>query len=194
VPLNILLLGIQGSGKGTQAKRIASEYDVPHVATGEILRAAVAEGTPLGKEVDEILQRGDLVPDETMIELIRDKLVESHDGFVLDGFPRTMAQADALDEMLAEIGRPLTIVFELQVPDDVARARIARRAAEEGRTDDTPDAIDNRIATYHSETEPIVSHYRAHGNLVGVHGTGTVGEVFAEIQAALEQASARAEA
>jgi adenylate kinase len=194
VPLNILLLGIQGSGKGTQAKRIASEYDIPHVATGEILRAAVAEGTPLGKEVDEILQRGDLVPDETMIELIRDKLVESDDGFVLDGFPRTMAQADALDEMLVEIGRPLTIVFELQVPDDVARARIAKRAAEEGRTDDTPEAIDNRIATYHRETEPIVSHYRAHGNLVGVHGTGTVGEVFAEIQAALEQASARAEA
>jgi len=129
-----------------------------------------------------------------MIELIREQLAGADDGFVLDGFPRTTTQADALDEMLAEIGRPLTIVFELQVPDDVARARIAKRAAEEGRTDDTPEAIDNRIATYHRETEPIVSHYRAHGNLVGIHGTGTVDEVFSEIQQALETASARAEA
>jgi adenylate kinase len=192
--LNVLLLGIQGSGKGTQAKRIAEEYDVPHVATGEILRKAVADGTPLGKRVEELLRRGDLVPDETMIALIRERLNDADAGFVLDGFPRTMAQADALDEMLAEIGRPLTIVFELQVPDDVARARIAKRAAEEGRTDDTPEAIDTRIATYHRETEPIVSHYRGHGNLIGVHGTGTVGEVFAEIQQALETASARAEA
>jgi adenylate kinase len=129
-----------------------------------------------------------------MIELIREQLAGADDGFVLDGFPRTTTQADALDEMLAEIGRPLTIVFELQVPDDVARARIAKRAAEEGRTDDTPEAIDNRIATYHRETEPIVSHYRAYGNLVGIHGTGTVDEVFSEIQQALETASARAEA
>jgi len=129
-----------------------------------------------------------------MIELIREQLAGADDGFVLDGFPRTTTQADALDEMLAEIGRPLTIVFELQVPDDVARARIAKRAAEEGRTDDTPEAIDNRIATYHRETAPIVSHYRAYGNLVGIHGTGTVDEVFSEIQQALETASARAEA
>jgi adenylate kinase len=144
--------------------------------------------------VQAILERGDLVPDETMIEMIREQLADASDGFVLDGFPRTMAQAEALDEMLAEIGRPLTIVFELQVPDDVARARLEKRAAEEGRTDDTPEAIDKRIDNYHRETEPIVTHYRAHGNLVGVHGTGTVDEVFAEIQQALETAAARSEA
>jgi adenylate kinase len=144
--------------------------------------------------VQAILERGALVPDETMIGMIRDQLAEAPDGFVLDGFPRTMAQAEALDEMLGEIGRPLTIVFELQVPDDVARARIAKRAAEEGRTDDTPEAIDKRIETYHRETEPIVSHYRAHGNLVGIHGTGTVDEVFAEVQQALETAAARSQA
>ena len=138
-----------------------------------------------------VLERGDLVPDETMIELIREELADAGEGFVLDGFPRTMAQAHALDDMLAEIGLPLTIVFELQVPDDVARERIANRAADEGRTDDTPEAIDTRIATYHRETEPIVTHYRAHGNLVGVHGTGTVDQVFAEIQRALETAAAR---
>ena len=188
---NTLLLGIQGSGKGTQAKRIAAEYGIPHVATGDILRAAIAEGTPLGRQVEGILARGDLVPDETMVELIREQLAGVNDGFVLDGFPRTMAQAEALNEMLADIGRPLDIVFELQVPDHVARERMAKRAVEEGRVDDTPEVIDNRIALYHRETEPITEYYRAHGNLVGINGTGTVDEVFAQIQEALEQAAVR---
>jgi adenylate kinase len=190
VPPNVLLLGIQGSGKGTQAKRIAAEYDSPHVATGDILRKAIEDGTPLGEEVKGILARGDLVTDATMIDLIREWLVDS-DGFVLDGFPRTMAQAEALDDMLAEIDRPLDVVFVLQVPDDVARDRLAKRALEEGRADDTPTAIDTRIATYHRETEPIVEHYRARGSLVPIPGTGTVDEVFRQIQDALEQVSAR---
>ncbi|MDF2754278.1 MAG: adenylate kinase [Gaiellaceae bacterium] len=188
--MNVLLLGIQGSGKGTQAKRIAAEYDSPHVATGDILRKAVEEKTQLGKQVEGILERGELVPDATMIELIRERLADS-DGFVLDGFPRTMAQAEALDDMLAEIGRPLDVVFVLQVPDDVARERLAKRALEEGRADDTPDAIDTRIATYHRETEPIVEHYRARGSLVPIPGTGTVEEVFRHVQDALEQVASR---
>jgi adenylate kinase len=188
--VNILLLGIQGSGKGTQAKRIAAEYDSPHVATGDILRKAIEDGTPLGKQVEDILARGDLVPDATMIELIRERLTDS-DGFVLDGFPRTMAQAEALDDMLAEINRPLDVVFVLQVPDDVARERLAKRGLEEGRADDTPAAIDTRIATYHRETEPIVEHYRARGSLVPIPGTGTVEEVFRQVQDALEQVASR---
>ncbi|MBA3383049.1 MAG: adenylate kinase [Actinobacteria bacterium] len=188
--MNILLLGIQGSGKGTQAKRIAAEYDSPHVATGEILRKAIEEGTPLGKQVVDILARGELVPDATMIELIRERLTDS-DGFVLDGFPRTMGQAEALDDMLAEITRPLDVVFVLQVPDDVARERLAKRGLEEGRADDTPTAIDTRIATYHRETEPIVEHYRARGSLVPIPGTGTVEEVFRQVQDALEQVASR---
>jgi adenylate kinase len=194
--LNVLLLGIQGSGKGTQAKRIASEYGIPHIATGDMLREAVAAGSTLGKQVEETLARGDLVPDETVIELIRERLSQpdAASGFVLDGFPRTMAQSDALDEMLAEIGRPLSVVFELQVPDDVARERMLKRAREEGRSDDTPEAIDRRIQLYHDETEPIVQHYRLLGNLVGIHGTGTMGQVFKEIQDALEQADSREEA
>jgi adenylate kinase len=126
-----------------------------------------------------------------MIELIRGQLDGANDGFVLDGFPRTMAQADALHDMLAEIGRPLDVVFELQVPDEEARARMAKRAVEEGRADDTPEVIDNRIALYHRETEPITEYFRAHGNLVGINGTGTVDEVFARIQEALEQAAVR---
>ena len=190
VPPNVLLLGIQGSGKGTQAKRIASEYDSPHVATGDILRKAIEDGTPLGKQVEDILARGELVPDATMIDLIRERLTDT-EGFVLDGFPRTMAQAEALDDMLAEINRPLDVVFVLQVPDDVARERLAKRALAEGRADDTPAAIDTRIATYHRETEPIVEHYRTRGSLVGIPGTGTVEEVFRQIQDALEQVAVR---
>ena len=151
----------------------------------------MARQTQLGKQVEEILARGDLVPDRTMIDLIRAQLAEADGGFVLDGFPRTMAQAEALDEMLAEIGRPLDVVFELQVPDEVARERMAKRALEEGRIDDTPEVIDNRIALYHRETEPITEHYRVRGNLVGVPGTGSVDEVFAQIQRALEQAAER---
>jgi adenylate kinase len=186
-----LLLGVQGSGKGTQAKRIAAEYGIPHVATGDILRKAIADGTPLGRQVEGILARGDLVPDETVVELIREQLAGANDGFVLDGFPRTMAQAEELNEMLIEIGRPLDIVFELQVSDEVARERMAKRAVEEGRADDTPEVIDNRIALYHRETEPITEYYRASGNLVGIDGTGTVDQVFAQIQEALEQAAVR---
>jgi adenylate kinase len=194
--LNVLLLGIQGSGKGTQAKRIASEYGIPHIATGDMLREAVAAGTTLGKQVEDTLGRGDLVPDETVIELIRERLSQpdAASGFVLDGFPRTMAQSDALDEILAEIGRPLSVVFELQVPDDVARERMLKRAREEGRSDDTPEVIDRRLQLYHEETEPIVQHYRLLGNLVGIHGTGTMDQVFKEIQDTLEQADSREEA
>jgi len=191
VPLDVLLLGVQGSGKGTQAKRLAAEYDIAHLSTGDMLRKAIAQGTELGLRVKPILEAGDLVSDDLMIELIRERLqaTDTADGFILDGFPRTMAQADALDEMLSEIDRPLTIVLELQVPDDVAVERLRKRAAEEGRSDDTPEAIANRIDLYHRETKPLVSHYRLAGNLVGIHGDRPENEVFAEIQHAVDQAS-----
>jgi adenylate kinase len=190
VPLDVLLLGVQGSGKGTQAKRLASEYDIAHLSTGDMLRKAIADGTDLGRRVKPILEAGDLVPDDLMIELIRGRIQspETADGFILDGFPRTMAQADALDAMLSEIDRPLSVVLELQVPDDVAIERLRKRAAEEGRSDDTPEAIANRIDLYHRETKPLVSHYRLAGNLVGIHGDRSENEVFAEIQDAVDQA------
>jgi adenylate kinase len=190
VPLDVLLLGVQGSGKGTQAKRIASEYGLAHIATGDILRRAMADGSELGRRVRPIYDRGELVPDDLMIELIKERLQaeDTRDGFILDGFPRTMPQAEALDSMLSEIDRPLSVVFELQVPDEVAIDRLTRRAGEEGRPDDTPDAIAKRIDLYHRETEPLVSHYRLAGNLVGIHGDRPENEVFAEIQQALDQA------
>jgi adenylate kinase len=190
VPLDVLLLGVQGSGKGTQAKRLASEYGLAHIATGDMLRAAMAAGTPLGQRVKPIYDAGELVPDDLMIELIRERLQspDAANGFILDGFPRTMAQADALDSMLAEIDRPLAVVFELQVPDEVAIERLRKRAAEEGRTDDMPEAIAKRIALYYEQTKPLVSHYRLAGNLVGIHGDRSENEVFSEIQQAVEQA------
>ena len=190
MPLDVLLLGVQGSGKGTQAKRIASDYGLAHIATGDILRAAMANGTPLGLRVRPIYDAGELVPDDLMIQLIRERLQapDTENGFILDGFPRTMAQADALDSMLSEIDRPLSVVFELQVPVDVAIERLTKRAVEEGRRDDTPDAIAKRIELYHQETAPLVSHYRLAGNLVGIHGDRPETEVFSEIQEALDQA------
>jgi adenylate kinase len=187
------LLGPQGSGKGTQAKRIATEYGIPHIATGDILREAIAEGTALGQRVKPILESGQLVPDELMIELIRERLEQddADGGFVLDGFPRTMAQADALDAMLDEIGKVLSIVFEFQLSDDEARERLLRRAELEGRADDTPEVIEQRLALYHDQTEPLVGHYRLRGNLVGIHAGRSIDEVFAEVQEALEQVAAR---
>ena len=191
--MKILLLGPQGSGKGTQAKRISAEYGIPHIATGDMLRVAIAAGTTLGQQVKPILERGELVPDELMIELIRERLEEpdAADGFVLDGFPRTMPQAEALDAMLREIGRELTVVFALQVSDEICIERLLRRAREEQRPDDTPEAIRTRLELYHRETEPLIEHYRTLGVLVPIHADGTPNEVFAEIQAALEQVAVR---
>jgi adenylate kinase len=197
VSLNVLLLGVQGAGKGTQAKRIAAEYGLAYIGTGDILRAAIAAETELGLLVKPIYERGELVPDELMVGLIRARLddPDADEGFVLDGFPRTAAQADALDDMLGEIGRSLSIVFELQVPQAVAIDRLLRRAQDEGRSDDTPEAIARRIARYHEETAPLVAHYRSRGILVGIHAERSINEVFAEIQEALEVvAQARAEA
>jgi adenylate kinase len=154
-----------------------------------MLRGAIASGSELGRQVKPILESGNLVPDELMIELIRERLQseDAESGFVLDGFPRTMTQAEALDSMLAEIGRPLTVVFELQVPDEVAIERLHRRSEEEGRADDTPEAIEKRIELYHQETAPLVAHYRLLGNLLGIHGDRPENEVAAQIQEALEQ-------
>jgi adenylate kinase len=192
MPLNVLLLGPQGSGKGTQANRIAAEYGIPHVASGEILRAEMQAGTELGHRVQDVVDRGDLVSDELIIELIKTRLAQADTeaGFVLDGFPRTSPQAEALDEMFGDIGRALSVVFALQIPDDVAIERLLRRAEIEGRTDDTLEAISRRLETYHRETAPLVEYYRVRGNLVPVHGERSENEVFAEIQSALEQVPA----
>ena len=192
MPLNILLLGPQGAGKGTQAKRISAEYGIPHIASGEILRAEMDAGSDLGRRVKDVYDRGDLVSDELMIELIRKRLEQpdTETGFVLDGFPRTTTQAEALDSILSDLSRTFSVVFALQLPDEVAFERLRRRAKLEGRPDDTDEAIQRRLDTYHRETEPLIEYYRVRGNLVPIHGDRSENQVFAEIQQALEQVPA----
>ncbi|HEU0303283.1 MAG TPA: adenylate kinase [Gaiellaceae bacterium] len=192
--MNVLILGPQGSGKGTQAARIASEYGIPHVATGDMFRAAIAAGTPLGREVEPILGSGALVPDELTIRLIRERLSQddAQAGFVLDGFPRNAAQAEALDELLDELERPLDVVLELQVPDEVCIERLVKRAEEDGRTDDTPEVIAKRLGIFHAETEPLIGYYLPRGIVVGIHGDRTRDEVWTEIVEALERVGERA--
>ena len=188
--MRILILGPQGSGKGTQAQRIAAAYGVPHIATGDMFRAAVTARSELGAQVGPILERGDLVPDDLTIQLLRERLAEE-DGFVLDGFPRTVPQAEALDAMLEEIGKPLDAVILLQVSDDVATERLRERAAKEGRADDSPEAIANRLRQYHELTELVVDRYQQAGIEVIVDGEQAMDAVFAAIQDALEGVTAR---
>jgi adenylate kinase len=192
MPLNVLLLGPQGAGKGTQAARISTEYGIPHIASGEILRAEMGADTELGRSVKETIELGDLVPDDVMIELIRNRLEQpdTESGFVLDGFPRTTVQAEALDTMFNDIGRNFSVAFALQIPDEVAFDRLRRRAEVEGRADDTDEAIQRRLDNYHRETEPLIEYYRTRGNLIPIHGARSENEVFAEIQRALEQVPA----
>jgi len=191
--VRILLLGPQGSGKGTQAERISRTYGIPHIATGDMLRAAMAAGTELGRKVKPIYDAGELVPDDLMIDLIRERLSQpdAEDGFVLDGFPRTLQQAEALDDMLLELGSPLDVVFDLQIDEPTTVQRLLDRARKEGRSDDTPEAIAKRLQLFRDATLPVIEHYRAQGKFVGVHAGGTVNEVFNEIQEALEQVATR---
>ena len=190
--MNLLLLGPQGAGKGTQAKRIAAGWGIPHFSTGEMLRA-IDTSTELGREVDAIMARGELVPDEIMVRMIEDRLSQDDavEGFILDGFPRNQAQAEALDAMLSVIGRGLDAVLFFDVPDDVALERMARRSREEGRPDDHPEAMRKRLAIYHGETVPVVEHYRTTGKLVTLHAGRSVEEVSEEIQSALDTVGAR---
>jgi adenylate kinase len=166
-------------------------YGIPHIATGDMIREMMARNTELGQQLREVYDRGDLVSDEQIIELIRDRLSrgDTIGGFVLDGFPRTMAQAEALDELLRELGRNLDVVFDFQVPHhELLLERMLRRAAEEGRSDDTPEAITRRLELYERETAPLVEYYRTmRNNVVGIHADRTIEQVFHEIEQSLDE-------
>lgn len=191
--MRIVLLGAPGSGKGTQSKLLVEKYKIPQISTGDLLRAAVSAGTELGKKAKTTMDAGQLVSDDIVLGMIQERLTkpDAKAGFILDGFPRNLAQAEALDAMLAAIGRSLDAILFFDLPDDVALERMHGRARAEGRADDTPEAIAKRLAIYHEQTVPVVEHYRTSGKLVPLHAGRTVEDVFAEIQAALDTVGAR---
>jgi adenylate kinase len=194
VALDILILGPPGAGKGTQGKLISQEAGIPHINTGDMFRAEVAAESDLGRRVRAILDAGDLVPDEVTIEVVRARLEQEDtvNGFVLDGFPRTIAQAEVLDRVLEEIDRgELSVVLDFHVSDEMAVERLVGRGVAEGRSDDTRKTIQHRLDVYHEKSEPLVGYYRNKGILVGIHADRTIEEVFAEVQQVLETASTR---
>ena len=190
--MNIILLGPPGAGKGTQAQFLVEERGMVQLSTGDMLRAAKTSGTEMGKRVAEVMDRGELVTDEIVIGLIREKLeAGSEGGFIFDGFPRTLAQADALDALLSETGETLDYVVELQVNDDVLVDRIVNRAKEAvaaggtARADDNEESLKIRLMEYYKKTSPLIGYYYAKGKLRGVDGLGEIDAVRAEIAGVL---------
>ncbi len=174
--MRMVFIGPPGAGKGTQAERLVKSYNMAHLSTGDMLRAARDAKTPIGLQADKYMSAGELVPDDIIIGIIAERLQTSdgHAGYLLDGFPRTIAQAEALDKMLAEKKTPLDVVLELQVPED----ELFRRLAGRGRKDDTPDVIRQRLVAYRKQTEPLLDYYSRQGILKCVDGLGSVDEIF----------------
>lgn len=175
-----ILFGPPGAGKGTQAAAMVARYNLCHLSTGELLRSEIAAGTPLGLQAKSLIEAGNLVPDEVVEGMIEAKFnsTEGVDGFLLDGFPRTIAQAEALDAMLAKSGTEVTAVVSIMIPDAMIQERIAHRAAIEGRADDArSEIVENRIRTYHDKTEPLVGFYKEAGRYHEIDGVGTIDEV-----------------
>lgn len=185
--MRLVLLGAPGSGKGTQASRLKAELGVPHVSTGDMLRAAVAAGTPMGLQAKAVMAAGQLVSDDILLGMLEDRLAASDArvGFILDGYPRNLAQADALDRLLAKIGQPLDAVIKLDVPNATILARCEIRFKAEGRADDNPDTVRRRLAIYAEQTAPVADFYARAGKLQIVDGVGELAEVTARIKRAL---------
>lgn len=185
--LNIIIFGPPGSGKGTQSERLIEEYNLVHLATGNLLREEVARQSPLGIEAKKIMDDGKLVSDEIVIGMIRSKLSEnmSAAGFIFDGFPRTVAQAEALDALLEEMGQPITMLLSLEVPEEELRTRLLQRGAIEGRTDDNEETITKRIHEYLDKTQPVADYYQAQQKLVRIPGVGSIEDIYSSIKAAL---------
>jgi adenylate kinase len=188
--MRLVLLGPPGSGKGTQAARLKEYLQVPHISTGDLLRAEVAAGSPLGVQAKEVMARGDFVSDEILLGMLEARLArpDTANGFILDGYPRNLTQAAALGELLHKIGQPMDYGVQLEVPTELLVERIAGRAAAEGRSDDTPEVVRKRLQKYDNDTAPVIDYYRQHGQLTVVNGVGTLDEVLSRLIEALSPA------
>ncbi len=186
--MRLVLLGAPGSGKGTQAARLKEYLQIPHISTGDLLRGEVAAGTKLGLEAKEVMARGELVSDDILLGMLEDRLSREDvaNGFILDGYPRNLVQAAALDQLLTRIGQPMDYAVQLEVPFDLLVERIAGRAAAEGRSDDNPESVRKRLDVYSNQTAPVIDFYRQQAQLNVVDGVGELDEVFDRIIAAIK--------
>ena len=189
--MRIVLLGAPGSGKGTQAARLKADLRIAHISTGDLLRAAVKAGTPLGLRAKAVMDAGQLVSDEIVLAMLEERLAQpdTRAGFILDGYPRNLAQADALDHLLKRIGQPLDAVLKLNVPDSDILKRTEIRFKAEGRADDDPGTVRRRLEVYAEQTAPVADYYAQRGLLAEVDGVGAIEEIFARLLAALNARS-----
>lgn len=193
---NLVIFGPPGSGKGTQSEYIIEKYGLKHLSTGDLLRAEKNSGSELGNRIKELIDRGELVSDELVEEMVKNNVMRNHEaaGFIFDGFPRTTAQAAWLDNMLASIGESVTLMLSLDVADDELRTRILERGKMSGRADDqNVDIINNRISVYHKQTQPVIDFYAEQGKYVSVNGVGSLDDVFSRICHAMDSVNQEAE-
>jgi adenylate kinase len=189
--MRIVLLGAPGSGKGTQAALLVEELGLPHISTGELLRSAAKSGSELGTQAKAVMDRGELVSDDIMLGLIEERLSQpdAEAGFILDGYPRNLAQARALDVVLERLQQPVDEALQIDIDVEMVISRIARRAAEEGRSDDTEEVVRNRMKVYSEQTAPVVDYYAHKGLLSRVLGEGSIDEVFQRLKGVLQMGS-----
>jgi adenylate kinase len=186
--MRLVLLGAPGSGKGTQATRLKDALGVAHISTGDLLRAAVAAGSPVGQKARLVMERGELVSDDLMLGMLEERLGQPDvgPGFILDGYPRNLAQASALDDLLSRLGQPVDLALQLDVGTELLIQRLAGRAQAEGRADDSPDAVRNRLRVYTDQTAPVIDYYRAQNKLICVYGVGSLDEVTQRVMDAID--------
>ena len=187
--LNIVIFGAPGSGKGTQSERIVEKYGINHITTGDVLRAEIKNGTELGKTAKGYIDQGQLIPDELMIDILASVFdsFEDSKGVIFDGFPRTIAQAEALKKMLAERGQDVTVMVDLEVPEDELMTRLIKRGKDSGRADDNEETIKKRLHVYHSQTAPLIDWYKNEKKYQHINGLGTMDGIFADICEAVDK-------
>ena len=187
--LNIVIFGAPGSGKGTQSERIVEKYGINHISTGDVLRAEIKNGTELGKTAKGYIDQGQLIPDEWMIDILASVFDSFKDskGVIFDGFPRTIAQAEALKKMLAERGQDVSVMLDLEVPEDELMVRLIKRGKDSGRADDNEETIKKRLHVYHSQTSPLIDWYKNEKKYQHINGLGTMDGIFADICEAVDK-------